>query len=144
MWRHSTTIIVVAFTVAGCAAARKSSHAVSTATAVVAPVKSVGDIGPFRAIRPVGDRVYLAAAEPTANLAFALSLNGQPWSDHCEARVGDVVHTGIPDALGAGACWYDILEVTRDAVVLRENTWFYDIVPETHEVVRVRPYGDAR
>jgi len=144
MWRQYLTMVAVAFTVVGCAAARKPADTISTAAGNAAPVNSVEKIGPFRAIRPVGDRVYLASAEPTADLTFALSLNGRSWTDHCEARVGDVVHTGSLDVIGAGACWYDVIEVSEDAVVLRENTWFYDIMPETHEVVRVRPYGDAR
>ena len=143
MWHHSLAI-VVSFAITGCTAAQKPAPAGDQTPRTADVVTDVDRIGPFRTVRPTDDGVYLASAEPTGGGSLALSINGQPWTDHGEARVGNVVHIGIPDAFGAGACWYEVLEVTQDAVVFRENTWFYDITPETHEVVRVRPYGDAR
>ena len=60
MWRPF--LITISFTVVGCTAARKPLASTPTTPGNAATVKHVDAIGPFRAVRPTGDRVYLAAA----------------------------------------------------------------------------------
>ena len=71
---------------------------------------------------------------------MALSINGNPWTEQGEAQAGDVVSVGLPDALGAGAHWFDVVDVRADQVLIREHSSFYNIMPEYHRLLSVRPY----
>jgi hypothetical protein len=141
---RSITAAMMASSLVGCASGQPRRN-VTDATTRPAPANVVDQLAPFRSVRPMGDRVYLAAAEPREGpFATDLSLNGQRPTDSCEAKVGDSVSLSPRDLIGTGAAWYDIIAVSPEIVVLRENMWFYDVVPETHRILHVRPYGTPR
>ena len=90
------------------------------------------------------DCVLFVISPPTDGVTMQLSINGNPWTDRGEARAGDTVYLGFLDVLGAGAHWFDVVEVHPDHVLMRENTSFYNIMPEEHRLLAIRPYGQAR
>jgi hypothetical protein len=56
---------------------------------------------------------------------------------------GQYVAVGT-DNLGAGSYELQFLGERGDYLLFRERTWFYDIVPETNQLVQVRTYeGNA-
>jgi hypothetical protein len=125
-------------------APRPTSAAATTAPAEGdEAVETVKSVAAFQMMRVKEGRVLLQVPPPTERVEIALSINGEQWADRGEAKPGDVVHVGMPDALGAGAHWFDILEVRPDRVLVREHTWFYDIFPETCRLLSVSPYGAA-
>src|SRR4051794_11473574 len=115
--RHGrlSTIVLLGALFVGCTGARKPvSQTVANVPPDANPARNVDALGEFRAVWPVGGRVYLASAEPTNNITFTLSVNDQPWTDHCEASVGDVVSVVSIDLIGAGSCSYEVLDVAED------------------------------
>ncbi len=107
-------------------------------------IKEVESLDWFKQVTLLGQDRASLVIRPGEKHERLLSVNFQPWTDRAEVKVGDRINVGCPDLLGAGARWYDFVAVRDGRVQLRETYRFYDIFPDEHRLLSVRPYGDSR
>ncbi|MFI4862330.1 MAG: hypothetical protein ACIAXF_16820 [Phycisphaerales bacterium JB063] len=74
---------------------------------------------------------------------IVLSTRQEPWTESCYADPGDTIHAMMEDVVGAGAWWCVYLGPTEDGRMLFHTyTWFYDIMPDSQQLVVIPNYGD--
>jgi hypothetical protein len=84
--------------------------------------------------------VRLTADESRALDGWRLVTRRDGWAKSAVVRPGERVWLDCLGIIGAGAHWYELIGRRGSEILLREQTSFYGIMPETDELVCVRPY----
>jgi hypothetical protein len=115
------------------------------AAPVPEPARTVGSLPMIASVRQRPDgSVELSMSIRDYNRAFFLYTRTSAGSSEPSrvALVQPGQHVGIGTYnLGAGYHALQFLGERGEYLLFREHHWFYDIVPETNELVQVRPYG---